>query len=84
MRIKKGFTLKKAEEHYIIWGKDGLNNIVLSEIDAFLWNLIEKENVSKTDMLEALLREFDISTVLALGNIDTFLRTMKEHDIIEE
>ena len=34
--------------------------------------------------LDALLENFEISTVLALGDIDVFLRTMKENGIIEE
>ena len=34
-------------------------------------------------MLNALIENFDISTVLALGDIDVFVRTMKENEIIE-
>lgn len=60
------------------------NVIVLSETAAFLWELLSERNVTKQEMLECLLERFDISTVLALGNIDVFVRTMKENEIIEE
>ena len=46
--------------------------------------MLEKGNPTKKDMLNALLDNFEISTVLALGDIDVFLRTMKENGIIEE
>lgn len=57
---------------------------VLSDTIEFLWNLLKEKEATKTEMLEALISQFDISTVLALGNIDIFVRTLKENDIIEE
>ena len=65
--------------------KDALENtIVLTETAMFLWHMLEKGNPTKKDMLNALLDNFEISTVLALGDIDVFLRTMKENGIIED
>ena len=34
-------------------------------------------------MLNMLLQKYDISTVLALNDIDVFARTLKEHGILE-
>ena len=66
-------------------GSDALENtIVLTETAMFLWHMLENGNPTKKDMLNALLDNFEISTVLALGDIDVFLRTMKENGIIEE
>lgn len=59
------------------------NSIVLADTAVFLWNLLKERDVTKTEMLNALIENFDISTVLALGNIDVFVRTMKENGIIE-
>lgn len=86
MRIKNGFIIENTGEHYSVKSVSGniQSGIFLSDIDLFLWRMLEKGDASKTDMLDALLEEFDISTVLALGNIDTFLKIMKEHGIIEE
>ena len=59
------------------------NVIFLNETAAFLWNLLLEKDLTKTEMLNALIENFDISTVLALGDIDVFVRTMKENGIIE-
>ena len=86
MHIKDGFSLKNFEGQYTVVSDNGEleNTIVLTETALFLWNLLKEKDVTKTEMLNALLDNFDISTVLALGNIDVFLRTMKENGIIED
>ena len=86
MLIKDGFSLKNFEGQYTVVSDNGEleNTIVLTDTALFLWNLLKEKNASKTEMLNALLSNFDISTVLALGNIDVFLRTMKENGIIED
>lgn len=89
MKIKKGYKLKLVSgQHTVVADRriiKSFNNlIVLNESAVFLWNLISERNVTKQEMLEALLENFEISTVLALGNIDVFVRTMKENGIIEE
>ncbi len=86
VRIKDGFSLKNFEGQYTVVSDNGEleNTIVLTDTALFLWNLLKEKNVSKTEMLNALLSNFDISTVLALGNIDVFLRTMKENGITED
>ena len=86
VRIKDGFSLKNFEGQYTVVSDNGEleNTIVLTDTSLFLWNLLKEKNASKTEMFNALLSNFDISTVLALGNIDVFLRTMKENGIIED
>lgn len=86
LRIKDGFSLKNYEGQYTVVADNGEleNTIVLNGTSLFLWNLLKGKNVSKSEMLNALLDNFDISTVLALGDIDVFLRTMKENGITED
>lgn len=86
VRIKDGFSLKNFEGQYTVVSDNGdlENTIVLTDTALFLWNLLKEKNASKSEMLNALLSNFDISTVLALGNIDVFLRTMKDNGIIED
>ena len=86
MRIKDGFSLKNFEGQYTVVSDNGEleNTIVLTETALFLWNLLKEKDVTKTEMLNALLDNFDISTVLALGDIDVFLRTMRENGITED
>lgn len=85
MHIKDGFSLKNFEGQYTVVSDNGEleNTIVLTETALFLWNFKEND-VTKTEMLNALLDNFDISTVLALGDIDVFLRTMRENGITED
>lgn len=87
MRIKEGFSLVNRSGQRVVEANSGsseLNSaIVLTETSAFLWNLLKEKDVTKTEMLNALLENFEISTVLALGDIDVFVRTMKENGIIE-
>lgn len=89
VKIKNGYELQKLSEQWIITYNGNpteaqLSSIILSDTAVFLWNLLKEKEVTKTEMLDALIGEFDISTVLALGNIDVFVRTLKENDIIEE
>lgn len=89
MRIKDGYDIKNFEGQATVVASSPdarplENTIVLTDTAVFLWNMLKAKDTSKTEMLNALLDNFDISTVLALGDIDVFLRTMKENGIIEE
>lgn len=84
MRIKDDFWLEERLGQMAVAGKNlPDNDIVLSDTAVFLWNLLKEKEVTKAQMLEELLKAFDISTVLALGDIDTFIRMMRENGIIE-
>ena len=85
MHIKDGFTVKNLQGQMTVVAEKGIDNtIVLTETALFLWKMLENGNSTKSEMLNALLDNFEISTVLALGDIDVFLRTMRENGIIEE
>lgn len=89
MKIRQGFNLKTENGQTVVVCDKNINRdfnstIVLTETSAFLWNMIQNENTSKEKMLNGLLDNFDISTVLALNNIDVFIRTLKENGILEE
>ncbi len=88
MKIKDGFTLKNIHgQQVIVASGDALkgytSSIVLQETAAFLWKCLEKGEMNKEQMLHALLDNFDISTVLALADVDSFFKTLKENGIIE-
>ena len=65
---------------------DGDNNIYgrvdFNEIKMFLWQISQNREVTKQQMLDEVLNKFEISTVLALGEIDTFIKKVKEYGII--
>ncbi len=89
MKIKQGFSLKKENGQSVIVCDKSINRdfnstIFLSETSAFLWDMLQRESSTKEQMLQGLLDVFDISTVLALSDIDIFIRTLKENGILEE
>ncbi len=89
MKIKQGFSLKTEDGQTVIIVDKNINRdfnstIFLTDTSVFLWNLLQNGNPTKEQMLNALLDNFDISTVLALNNIDVFIRTLKENGILEE
>ena len=89
VKIKKGYKLKLLSGQYTVVAdrrtvKSFNNLIVLNETAVYLWNLISERNITKQEMLQSLLDNSNLSTVLALGDIDVFVRTMRENGIIEE
>ena len=87
MKIKPFFTLNKdADGNYYVKSDqaNGSKTILLpNERIAFLWSKATENDCTKEQLLNALLNECDISTVLALNDIDTFLRIIKENGILE-
>lgn len=86
MRIKKGYQLVSENNgyNYIASANRQFDHpVVLSKIGTFLWQATEKEDLSATQLLEKLLDNFQISTVLALGEIDNFVKICKENGIFE-
>lgn len=89
MRIKEEFTVEKLSGMNTVVLKpenqDKFNStIVLSDTAVFLWDMLKAKDTSKTEMLDGLLDRFPISTVMALNDIDVFLRTMRENGILED
>ena len=85
MKLKCGYKLIEQNDEFSVYTPTGtlLTSLHLSKIGAFLWSKMSEKDISSTDMLDLLLNEFEISTVLALGEIDTFIKTMKENEIFE-
>lgn len=89
MRIKEGFYLKKENGQTAVVcdkavQKDYNATIFLTETAVCLWEMVSKGDATKEQLLNALLEKFDISTVLALNDIDVFIKTLKENGILEE
>lgn len=88
MKIKNGFGLKTENGETIVICDKNINRdfnstIILTDTSVFLWNLLQNKNPTKEQMLNDLLNNFDISAVLALNNIDVFIKTLKENGILE-
>lgn len=86
MRIKGGYDVINADGQYIVCATDNItirDTIYLDEISLFLWNSFKGKDFSKSEMLKLLLDNFEISTVLALSEIDKFVKILKGNGIIE-
>ena len=83
LRIKSGYSIIQVDGQCIIQGQNIKETIILDEISLFLWDALKQKEISKNEMLNLLLEKFEISTVLALGEIDKFVRVLKENGIIE-
>ncbi len=85
MKLKSGYKINTYNDIYTVSNSDGneIKNFHLSKFGAFLFRCSQKENLSSAQMLDKLLAEFEISTVLALGEIDTFIKKCKENGIFE-
>lgn len=81
MKLKNGYYIEKENELYKI--KPFEKTITLSEIGVFLWESTKEKDLNSSELLNLLLDKFQISTVLALGEIDTFIKICKENGIFE-
>lgn len=85
MKIDEKFILKTVDGHTVIFDSQSgksFSEADFSEIRLFLWGLLKSHDVTKAQMLDEVLGQFDISTVLALGEIDGFIKIIKEYGII--
>lgn len=88
MKLKKGFILKRENGQNVVLCTDKSidfnSSIMLGETNAFLFEkLLEKER-SKEELLNLILQNYNVSTVLALNDIDIFIRILKENGVTEE
>lgn len=86
MKIREGFSLKKIDGQNVICcaSAEFKDTIVLSETATFLWQQLENGEKTKEQLMNLLLDKFDISTVLALNDIDVFVKTLEQNGIIEK
>ena len=65
MHIKDGFTVKNLQGQMTVVAEKGIDNtIVLTETALFLWKMLENGNPTKSEMLNALLDNFEISQLV--------------------
>lgn len=86
LKIKNDYFLSTVDGQNIVKAKSGdLNcNICLKETAAFLWHALSNGECTKQQLLNELLSNFDISTVLALNDIDVFLKTLRKYEMLDE
>lgn len=88
MRIKSDFHLKNDKGKHIVvatgeTARSFNSSIVLSDTAVYMWELLKQNEMTKEHLVNSLLDNFPISTVLALSYVDTFFKTLKENEILE-
>lgn len=85
MKIREGFSLKNIDGENVVCSTnpDFNNTIVLSETASFLWHQLEGGEKTKEQLMNLLLDAYDISTVLALNDIDVFVKILEQNGIVK-
>ena len=87
MKIKDNFLLRKVADSYAVVpvGKltlDFNGIITLNETGAFLFEQLQK-GAEREDLIENLLKEYDVDPEKAAADIDVFLEKVKDADVLE-
>ena len=86
MKIKDGFVLRNVVDEYIVMPTgeniakfDGA--VVLNDVSAFVFEQM-KNPVSKEDVLNAILNEFEVDEATATAAVEQFVAKLKEQDFL--
>lgn len=88
MKTKKGFMLRKVADKNVVvpigQASVDFNGIInLNDTGAFLWNILSK-GCTYDELLSSLLSEYDVNEDIAKSDIDVFLKTARDADVIED
>lgn len=88
MKIKEGFVLRSVAGTNVVvpMGRnavDGAGMLSLNETGVMLWRALE-QGVTKEDLVELLLAEYDTDRDTAIADVTDFLETAKQYDALAE
>ena len=88
MKIKDGFITKKIGDKIVAitvgkHTKDFNGMITLNETGCFIWNCLEKDT-DKESIVNAIIKEYDISTADAMAEVEKFITVLEENDLLEK
>lgn len=88
MKIKKGFSLRKVSNQYVVVPLEEATNhfkgiIHLNETSAFLWQSLEKGMSNTVELIEAFMKEYNIDEMTASNDVDNFLKVLMDANVIE-
>ena len=87
MKIKEGFLLRNVAGNDVVvpTGKAAVafhGMMALNGVAAFLWKKLQSD-ISRDGLLEALLAEYDVECEKAAADVDAFIASLKEKDLLE-
>ena len=88
MKINENFVLRQIADTWVVLplGDTTLDfngMITLNETGSQLWALLEK-GCEKTDLVNALLDEYDVTEEQATDDVDAFLNKLRNIDCLED
>ena len=87
MKISEGYLLRTvAGKNIVVSIGNDVNfsgMLTLNDTGVFFWNLLQ-ENTTKEEMLAAVLKEYNVSSDIALQDIENFLAKLREVKILED
>lgn len=87
MKIKEGFILRNVAGSYVVVpiGKTTLDfngMMSLNETGAFLFEKLQ-QGIERDALVDALVREYEISRNLAQNDVDRFIEKVEGEDLFE-
>ena len=87
MKIRDGYLLRSVAGKNIVVSVgaqlDFNGMLTLNDTGVFFWNLLSM-GVTKEEMLDALLKEYDVSAEDASKDIDEFIGKLKDARLLED
>lgn len=88
MKIKDGFALRNIAGCNIVVplakASDSFNGMItLNESAAFFWSLLKKDT-TVDEMVSSTLSEYEIDEATARKDIEAFLATLRENNVLDE
>ena len=88
MKAKTGYVLRHIVGEYMLMPVgDNISKfngtVLLNEVSAFIWEKLQKP-VSREDLLQAVLDEFDVEEAKAGEDLDALLLKLQGYDLIED
>ena len=87
MKAKEGFVVRHILDEYVLLPTgDNIScfngTILLNSVSAFIWEKLQHQ-ISKEDLLQAVLDEFEVSRPIAAADLDNLLTALKSYGVLE-
>ena len=88
MKAREGFILRNLAGEYLLMPKgEKIKNydsvVLMNELSAFVWGKMQNP-VTQSDLLEAVLNEYDVDEKTAREDLDELLAELKEAGVIDD
>lgn len=89
MKIKDGFALREiAGTPVVVPLAENLvafsNMITLSDTGAFIWKSLSENDLSKDQLLQMILDEYEVTEDLASTDLDNFINSLRKANVLDE